>query len=288
VRHPACVFILAMSFWATRLDAADFSRPFRAGCAQIFITEDVRANTEKVISFIRQADRLGLDIVLFPETALSGYFPLHYPQGDYPSGALLDSALAAVQTAAREAGLWVVVGSSTQSEGRYYNMVYAIDNRGEIRSSYGKVHGTGGRDYGRWLEIKAFEDEGMRYGLQICYDARFPEAWRILALQGAQVVFHVSHAAGGDAWKTPVWEAHLRSRAAENNYWVVSCNCAGPVQAGKSYIVDPNGLLVAESNQEREEMITGTVDLSQAKRGILWSRRTDMYRLTPGDTTAVK
>jgi predicted amidohydrolase len=288
VKPPVYVLMLALSLCAFRLNAADFSQPFRAGCAQIFITGDVRANTDKVISFIRQADSLGLDIVLFPETALSGYFPLHYPQGDYPSGALLDSALIAVRDAARESGIWVVVGTSTQSDGRYYNMVYTIDNRGEIHSSYGKVHGTGGKDYGRWLEIKAFEDEGMRYGLQICYDARFPEAWRILALQGAQVVFHVSHAAGGDAWKTPVWEAHLRSRAAENNYWVVSCNCAGPVQAGKSYIVDPNGLLVAESNQEREEMITGTIDLSQAKRGILWSRRTDMYRLTPGDTAAVK
>ena len=65
---------------------------------------------------------------------------------------------------------------------------------------------------------------------------------------------------------------------------MVSCNCAGPTQAGKSYIVDPSGLLVAESNQDNEELIWGVVDPRSAKRGILWSRRTDMYRVTPGDT----
>lgn len=281
----AAFSLLFLALAATSATAErDFSQPFKAGCAQIFITGDVRANTDKVVSYIRKADSLGVDIVLFPETALSGYFPMHFAEGGYPPGELVDSALVAVRDAAREAGIWAVVGTSTLEDGRWYNMVYVIDEGGEIRSRYGKAHGTGGKDYGRWNEIRAFEDAGLRYGLQICYDARFPEAWRMLALEGASVIFHVSHAAGGDAWKTPVWEAHVRSRAAENNYWVVSCNCAGPVQAGKSYIADPNGLLVAESNQEREELIVGVVDPSSAKRGILWSRRTDIYHLTPGDT----
>ena len=55
------------------------------------------------------------------------------------------------------------------------------------------------------------------------------------------------------------------------------------MQAGKSYIIDPNGLLIAESNQENEELITGMVDLSRSNRGKINSRRTDLYRLIPGD-----
>jgi predicted amidohydrolase len=103
-------------------------------------------------------------------------------------------------------------------------------------------------------------------------------------MNGARVIFHISHAAGGGAWKTPVWEAHVRSRAAENAIWVVSGNCAGPVQAGKSYIATPRGLLAAESNQELEELVTGMVDPRTAGRGILWSRRPDIYQLIPADT----
>ena len=127
----AALTLLLLIGLCSVLAARDFSQPFKAGCAQIFITADVRANTDKVIAYINQADSLGLDIVLFPETALSGYFPMHFPEGGYPAGALLDSALVAVQTAARAAGIWVVVGTSTLEEGSYYNMVYTIDDLGK-------------------------------------------------------------------------------------------------------------------------------------------------------------
>ena len=73
------------------------------------------------------------------------------------------------------------------------------------------------------------------------------------------------------------------SRAAENGIWVVSCNAAGPIQMGKSYIIDPDGLVVAQSNQDSEELITGKVDLSQEKRVNIERRRTDLYRLVPAE-----
>ena len=69
---------------------------------------------------------------------------------------------------------------------------------------------------------------------------------------------------------------------------MVSCNAAGPIQMGRSYIIDPDGLVVAGSNQDREELITGLVDLSKEKHAWAWpnSRRTDLYRLLPVDEAA--
>ncbi|HUU29896.1 MAG TPA: carbon-nitrogen hydrolase family protein [archaeon] len=261
------------------------SGPFRVGCAQIGVTDSVQANLEKIIAYIHKADSQGVKILLFPETALSGYRPFHYKDKPFPAKEVLEEGLERVCRQARETGLILVLGTTAYEEDGLYNIVYFIDGQGEIRASYSKAHGTGGKYFKAGKTLSTFEFGGMKFGMEICYDARFPEAWRIQALEGADVIFHVSHAAGGDSWKIPVWEAHLRSRAAENGIWVVSCNAAGPIQAGKSYIIDPDGLLVAESNQEKEELIMGLVDLSRPSRGILNSRRKDLYRLIPGDAS---
>ena len=264
--------------------AGDFgSEPIKVGCAQIDVTDKVQVNLEKILSFIEKADSQGVQILLFPETALSGYRPYHFKEKPFPEREVLEKSLEKVCRKTGEKGMHVVLGTTSYEDGGLYNIVYFIDNRGEIIASHAKTHGTGGKYFLAGKEVRTFELNGMRFGLQICYDARFPEAWRMQALDGAKVIFHVSHAAGGDAWKIPVWEAHVRSRAAENGFWVVSCNTSGPIQAGKSYIVDPDGLLIAESNQEKEELITGVIDLSRSNWGNINNRRTDIYKLLPAD-----
>ena len=101
-------------------------------------------------------------------------------------------------------------------------------------------------------------------GLQICYDQRFPEPWRVLALRGAQVVLHCSNACvPGDTWKIPVIEAHLRSRAAENGFFVVSVNHGGPSQNWGSVIYDPHGLEVARAGYDCEELVPADPDLTR-------------------------
>jgi len=275
-------FSLAVSI-STSL-ANDFSSgPIKVGCAQIGVTDNVQVNLEKILSYIEKADSQGVQILLFPETALSGYRPYHFKDKPFPEKEVLEKGLEMVCLKTREKGMHIVLGTTSYEDGGLYNIVYFIDDRGKIVASHAKTHGTGDKYFLAGKEIRTFELKGMRFGMQICYDARFPEAWRMQALDGAKVIFHVSHAAGGDAWKIPVWEAHIRSRAAENGIWVVSCNTSGPIQAGKSYIVDPDGLLIAESNQEKEELITGIIDLSKSNRGNINNRRTDIYKLWPAD-----
>lgn len=267
------------------LSAGDVtSGPFKAGCAQIFITGDVQANLEKILAFIHKADTLEVDLLVFPEAALSGYaVESYYKDKPLPGREELDAALEQVCQAAARTGVWLVLGTSIYKEDGLYNTLLVIDSAGKVQASYSKAHLTSGDEkaYRFGKEIPVFQAGGMKYGLEICYDVRFPEPWRIQALKGAQVIFHSSYASGNSSWKIPVWEGHLRSRAAENGVWVVSCNCAGPVQMGKSYIVDPDGLVRAQSNQDAEELITGMVDPSKSYRDKINDRRTDLYRLTP-------
>lgn len=261
---------------------------FVAGCAQIFFGADVQKNLEKILQFIQRADSQGVDVLIFPETALSGYASIDFRDTPFPSREVLDEALERVKEAARNAGMWVIIGTSTENQNGLYNVLHLIDERGEIRASYEKAHFTTDDDdiYQSGNKVRAYSVDGLDFGMQICFDLRFPEPWRMLALQGARVIFHSSYAAGGSSWKIPVMEGHLRSRAAENGVWVISCNKAGPVQMQKSFIIDPNGLLVSESNQDNEELITGVVDLRVRNRITTFDRRrTDIYSLNPEDST---
>ena len=286
-KAPFLLIASIFSFlYLTPAAAGDFTgEPFKAGCAQIFVTGDVQANLEKILAFISKADSQEVDILVFPETALSGYPPNHYKDKPLPGKDVLDDALDQIRRAARETETWLVLGTSTYEEDGLYNTVLFIDDRGEVRAAYSKTQLTSGdaKVYQPGKTIPTFQAGQMKFGLEICYDIRFPEPWRIQALEGAQVIFHSSLAYGNSSWKIPVWEGHLRSRAAENGIWVVSCNTAGPVQMGKSYIIDPDGLVVAQSNQDNEELVTGMVDLSKSNRGKINSRRRDLYRLIPAD-----
>ena len=286
MRLIVTILLAALVFSAGALSAGELgAKPFRVACAQIFVSDDVETNLLKYLDFIARASSTGAELVVFPEASLSGYGPEHFDDKEMPSKDVLDSALDKVKDAAREHGIWVLTGTSTWREDGLYNDMVMIDDAGVERASYAKVQLTDGdvRFYQPGRELKTFTDGSMNYGMQICYDIRFPEPWRVLALSGARVIFHAAQACGSGSWKIPVWEGHLRSRAAENGIWVVSCNAAGPVQMGKSYIIDPDGLLVAGSNQDSEELITGMVDLSKKSTVGVASRRTDLYQLLPVD-----
>jgi len=108
---------------------------------------------------------------------------------------------------------------------------------------------------------------------------RYPETWRLLRLKGAQVILHPVHGAGADAWKVPVLEGTLRCRAVENGLFIVSANCAGPIQIVASAIVDGRGLLLAQANREVEELITARIDFRRPRHTFERDRRTDCYAL---------
>jgi deaminated glutathione amidase len=200
---------------------------------------------------------------------------------------------------ARELGVDLVAGSILERlEGQdgLANTSVHVDPSGEVRAAYRKLHmfdvEVGGRTY-RESELEQAGDEivlsqtsdGVAVGLSICYDLRFPELYRILAVRGARIL--TVPAAFTLATTRDHWETLLRARAIENQAFVIAANQVGPHPAGqhsggRSMIVDPWGLVIAQA-QDAEGQIVAELDLGRleeirSRLPALAHRRPETYR----------
>lgn len=202
----------------------------------------------------------GADVVVFPELWTTGYAPAKGVPVEWPDSR---PALDAVARLAGERRINVVAGSLAEVEGgRAWNTTHVIDRRGRLAGSYRKVHlfRPLGEDAlfapGDRLGICALD--GVSCGLMICYDLRFPELARALALRGARVMFVPAR------WpreRIAHWRALLVARAIENQCFVVGVNAAGGQDGGNSMVVDPWGRVLAEGGPG-EEILTVSIDLA--------------------------
>jgi len=186
-------------------------------------------------------------------------------------------------TAARELGIWVHAGSFHEAgpdESRTYNTTLIFDPSGSLVTTYRKIHLYDVEIPGRvsYHESKSVapgsstvvaEIDGVRTGLSICYDLRFPELYRRLAVEGAARVLVVPAAfmlhTGRDHW-----EVLLRARAIENQCYVVAAAQIGNHEPGRtcfgrSMIVDPWGTVVAQA-PDTVGIVTADLDLSRLEQ----------------------
>ena len=137
--------------------------------------------------------------------------------------------------------------------------------------------------------LPTFDVAGVRIGIQICNDRLYPEGSRVLALSGAEVIFMpIAYSVYSDPeYRNSLWELAIRSRAFENGVFVVAVNKVGIEgvrrHLGRSMIVDPRGMKVAEASDEKEELLIRDIDLDQVsacrKKFPWWrDRRPELYR----------
>src|SRR5215210_1589308 len=272
------------------------SGTLRVACVQLTSRSDKAANLEKAERLVAQAAATGADVVVLPEkwNAIGSAEVLHGAAEALEGG----ESVEAMADWARTHGLTLVGGSITERrEGRekLSNTSIVFGSDGTIVGVYRKIHmldvEVGGHVY-RESDAEEPGDEpvvvdleGWPTGLRVCYDIRFPELYRILALQGAEVVTvpaHFTLYTGKDHW-----ELLLRARAVENQYYVVAAaqigeTVPGRLSYGRSLIVDPWGIVVAVAPDD-ETVIAAELDRRRledvrAKLPSLASRQADAYR----------
>jgi predicted amidohydrolase len=250
----------------------------RAAAIQMNSTEDRDRNLATADRLVRAAARDGAVVVVLPEK----WSVLGTPQQLADGAQGLDgSALTWARGVARELGIDLVAGSIVeQVEGqvKHANTSAHIDPDGELRAVYRKVHlfdvevaGTvyresDGEEPGGELVTSTLAD-GVPLGMAVCYDLRFPELFRILALRGALVVSLPS--AFTLATTRDHWEVLVRARAIENQCFMVAPNQIGAHppgnrSGGRSLIVDPWGVVLATA-PDGEGHVVADLDLARQR-----------------------
>ena len=268
----------------------------RVAAVQLNSTNDKDRNLETARRLVREAAAAGAELVALPEK-----WNLLAPPAELEAGAEeLDGGVSteAARGWAREHGIHVLAGSIGErvaGADRLFNTSALIDPSGGLIAVYRKIHmfdvEVGGVTY-RESEAEQPGDEivtaaagAVEVGLSVCYDLRFPELYRILAVRGARLITVPSAftlATGRDHW-----EVLLRARAIENQAFVLAPNQVGEapphyVSYGRSMIVDPWGVVLAQA-ADREGAIVADLDLERqaAIRESLPSlanRRPEAYR----------
>lgn len=260
--------------------------------AQLITSENKNENLIKAQIYIKKAKQAGADIVVLPETYMA-LMPASSQRTYAEVAESLDDAF--VQTLAAQAkkyAIHVVCGIYESKPGekkRAYNTVVMLDDEGKLIHSYRKTHLYDAFSYQESKGIIAGDNEFIpvktklgTIGLLVCYELRFPEISRTLALKGAELLLAPT------AWVAgPMKEEHFlslsKARALENTLFLGAASQTGNIYVGRSIIYNPMGVAIASSGED-EGLIIADIDLSQVdtirnKLPCLSQRRPALYTL---------
>ncbi|ATW24360.1 hypothetical protein DCMF_05785 [Candidatus Formimonas warabiya] len=233
------------------------------------VSGDLDHNLTTVTEQIEIAAQGHADLILLPELWNCGYDLLHLP---HLAQGLQGPTVSTIRELAKKYKLFIFAGSiAEKKDGVYYNTTVAIDQKGSIVGKYRKIHlfslgfeedkfFSGGEDWG------LVETPWGLAGMIICYDLRFPELMRNLALRGAR--FIVVPAQWPES-KVDQWITFCKARALENQVYLFGTNCTGTdleiPYPGKSLIVSPWGDVIKEGTSN-QEVVLADIDMDEVDK----------------------
>ena len=301
------------------------SRIVRVAAAQMGPVQkaDSRAHTlDRIVALLEAAAARGATLAVFPELAFTTFFPRWLLEGAaldaYFEPAMPNPQVQPLFDRARSLGVGFQIGYAERTpDGRRFNTAVTVEPDGTVLGHYRKVHLPGSvepRDGARFqqLEKRYFEYgdggfpafragpawHGAVTGMMICNDRRWPEAWRVLGMQGVELVLVGYNSAaydpnGGTSEDAALRTFHSKLVAQANAYmnatWAVTVAKAGDEDGsgliGGSSIVDPNGVIVAEAATLGDEVVVADCDLDLCRQGkdkmfnFAAHRRPEHYRV---------
>lgn len=247
----------------------------------------------RMIDLMRQAASKGVELLVYPELALTTFFPRWYMEDQREVDSWFEREMPGPQTAplfetARELGIAITFGyAELTPNGQHFNTSILTNRKGEIVGKYRKVHLPGHDEFDterafQHLEKRYFQpgdlgfpvwrNEGVVMGMAICNDRRWPETYRCMGLQGVELVTlgyntpSVNSQMSSEGLEQRLFHSELSVQAGayQNSTFVAAIAKAGvedghPLMGG-SIIVDPNGFIVAKAQTEDDELIHATCD----------------------------
>lgn len=265
----------------------------RVAIVQMKSSTDKQENLRISLDFVREGARRKARLICFPE------FQMAFSSAKQSSKQLTNVAESAngnfivkLCSAARSCKIDIVATiyekSEALSDKRVYDTAVLINSKGNIISLYRKVHlydALGFKESRKLMAGNSIEQPSSTstgtIGLMICYDIRFPEISRILAVQGAEILVAPSAWIQG-VMKEEHWVTLLKARSIENGLYMVAPDQVGNIFSGRSMVIDPFGSVILDMGN-REGMEVVDIDISRVQNvrkslPLLKNRRKDVYR----------
>jgi predicted amidohydrolase len=236
---------------------------------------------ERMMDLLEEAVREQVELIAYPEMALTTYFPkkIRKDFDQFFETDLPPKALEPLLRRAAEARVGVHVGFCEKADGKYFNTALLTDRDGRLCGTFRKIHLPGTKAADGFAQVyepyyfehgdtgyKVFDAAGARMGVAICQDRRYPETYRALALQGAEIIL-IGYNTPLSPLALDLNELCMRSGAYANACFVVGVAKAGVEDGmeliGGSAIISPLGQIIARAATSGDELIAARIDLDQ-------------------------
>ncbi len=236
---------------------------------------------ERMLALLEQSIREGVELIAYPEMALTTYFPKrvrpdfdHFFETEVPP-----KSLEPLLRRAAQARVAVHAGFCEKADGKYFNTALLTDRDGRLCGTFRKIHLPGTKIPDGFAQVhepyyfahgdtgyKVFDCAGAKVGIAICQDRRYPESYRALALQGAEIIV-IGYNTPLSALALDLNDLCMRSGAYANACFVVGIAKAGVEDGieliGGSSVINPQGQIIAKASTTGDELITALIDLDQ-------------------------
>ena len=275
----------------------------KVAATQMSCSWELDQNISKAKNIIVQAAKKGANIILLQELFQSPYFCIEYDEKIFHLAQTFENnkVLQEMSELCKELNVVLPISYFEKSNNAYFNSVAVIDSDGTILGNYRKSHIPDAPGY---LEkyyfnpgntgFKVWDTNFGKIGIGICWDQWFPEAARIMALKGAEILFYptaIGNELRIDYDSSDAWQRAMQGHAVSNIVPVVASNRIGVEEVqnqsngfyGRSFISDHTGKILKEGSRDKEEILIAEVDLEQnhlfrRNWGLFRDRRTDLYK----------
>lgn len=251
----------------------------RVCVAQInYRKDDPVGHIERIKSII--SEYASSDLIVFPELILHGH-----PSAEIPEGLLYRKMRVYCSTLSedmhafiRRSGARVIIGELRRQREKYFNVATYVDS--ETVQSYIKTHVHWTENFVPGRRLRIFDTPLGKIGITICFDAAFPEVWRVLALNGADIIVNIS--AVPRSFPVRYMWRRIQGAALNNQVFAIYANRPGDYFAGHSAVVNPQGDIIVHADDE-EAVLQAEIDLDdiedwREEEAIYPNRRPLLYR----------
>lgn len=254
----------------------------KIGAYQFAVTKDISRNLNIMEQAITQATQEKIRLLVFPECALTGYPPRDFESTASVNFEELTLAQEQLRKLAIGHAMYVLAGTITKEEGKFYNSAMLFTPQGETRTYHKRaLWGWDRENFSVGSFGGVFDIEGWRVGVRICFEVRFPEFFRELYREHTDlnIIMFYDVSDDDDVERYEMIKAHIQTRAVENVTYTLSVDAIEPYQTAPTALYDRSGRLLKALERNKEQLLVYDLERRQPDFGECGRRQVSDWLL---------